>query len=603
MGGVSTTCFSWLDSEGLKPPVESMCNATFHMAIGKEITNLTTDVLVIGGGIGGAFAALKAREGGSNVLVVDKGRMGRTGCSVFTAGIMNAIIPGEDDMDISFWDTMEKSHYMVDPRRIKQHILDIYPLILEMDRYGVLFERDSQRKFVRAGKGGPLKFRSVDIMEAMRKTVIAKGIKLLSRLCITGLIVENERVQGAAGFDLEKGDFYAIWARAVILASGGCRYKGLAPGHRNCTGDGIAMAYRSGAIMCVEEYDNLSSIFISSCETGPGMNVFVRYGAKFYNRRNEDLIEKYSYLLPNKVDINILFPIFVLEVKLGNSPINMSLNHLTTHQVEDIRNTLPLATRTFERAGILQGDKFVKEMECQVTSPKGSMGIMIDADFMASLKGLYACGESLAMPYMGNNLAHASTSGAAAGRAAASYITDMAPPQPDRKKLAYLEEITYAPLNRKEGIEPEQVILSVQEAIMPYDVLLLKEGNRMQKALDKINDIRENQLPYLSAYDPHYLMVAHEANSMALQAEMQLRSDLMREESRFTLREDFPYLDNENWLKWVLVRKDTKGTVFFTRDVPLEGLQVERKKYLNPVWQALKNRGLVKLERERIEWV
>lgn len=572
------------------------------MQTAKELTNLTTDVLVIGAGMGGAFAALKAREVGSNVLVVDKGRMGRSGCSVFTAGIMNVTILGEDDLDSSFKSAMERSHYLANPQRIKQHIQDIYPLILEMDRYGVPFEKDSQRKFVRVSKGGPLKFRSMDIMEAMRKVVIARGIKLLSRLCITGLIVENEQVRGAAGFDIEKGDFYAIWSRAVILASGGCRYKGLAPGHRNCTGDGIAMAYRAGAIMCVEEYDNLSSIFISSCETGPGMNVFVRHGAKFFNRRNEELVEKYSYLLHSKVDISTLFPIFVLEVKLGNSPICMSLNHLNPEQVEDIRNILPLATRTLERAGILQGDKFVKEVECQVTSPKGSLGLMVDVNFMTSLKGLYACGESLAMPCMGHNLAQASTSGAMAGRTAASYITDIAPPQPDRKKLAHLEEITYAPLHRKEGIEPEQIILAIQEAIMPYDVLLLKEGNRMQKALDKIEDIRENQTPYLMAYDPHYLVVAHEANSMALQAEIQLRSDLMREESRFTLREDFPYLDNENWLKWVLVRKDTKGPAFFTRDVPLEGLQVERKKYLNPVWQALKNRGLIKLEKERIEW-
>lgn len=572
------------------------------MQTAKEFTNITTDVLVIGGGIGGAFAALKAREGGSNVLVVDKGRMGRTGCSIFTAGTISAVIPGEDDLEQAFKEALERSQYLADQHRLRQHIQDIFPLILEMDKYGVPFLKDAQGKFARTGKGGFIKFRSMDIMEAMRKAVIARGIKLLSRVCITELIVENDQVKGAVGFDIEKGDFLAFWARAVVLASGGCRYKGLAPGHRNCTGDGIAMAYRAGAIMGADEADNVSSIFVSSCEIGPGMNTLVKQGAKFFNRNREEIVEKYSSLLQKRVDMMTLFPFFVLEVKLGNSPILMNLSHFTSQQVEDIRYTLPLAARTLERAGILQGDKFVKEIECQLTSPKGSLGVMVSSDFMSSIKGLYACGETMATSCAGGNLAHASTSGASAGIAAASFIKEVAVPQPDKEKAEACKEITYGPLWRREGIEPEQVILALQEAIIPYDVFVLKEGSRLKKALEKVEDIRENQAPYLCAYDPHYLMVAHEANNMLLQAETQLRSAIIREESRFTMREDFPYIDNVNWLKLVLVKKGEKGPILFTRDVPQDGFKPERKKYLNSIWQAIEKKGLIKLDKDRVTW-
>ncbi|GEM_PF-5944048 len=90
-------------------------------------------------------------------------------------------------------------------------------------------------------------------MEAMRKALIAKGIKLMSRVCITELIVENGQVKGAVGFDTEKGDFLAFRAKAIVLVSGGYRYKCLAPGNRNCTGDGAAMAYDAGAIMGCDE--------------------------------------------------------------------------------------------------------------------------------------------------------------------------------------------------------------------------------------------------------------------------------------------------------------------------------------------------------------
>lgn len=568
----------------------------------REITNITTDVLVIGSGIGGAFAALKAREGGSDVLVVDKGRMGRTGCSIFTAGTIYVTIPGEDDMDQAFRDALEKNQYLVDQHRLKQHIQDIYPLILEMDKYGVSFLKEPGGKFSTLGKGGFVRFRSVDIMEAMRKAVTARGIKLLSRICITELIVDNGQVKGAVGFDIEKGNFLVFWAKAVVLASGGCRYKGLAPGHRNCTGDGIAMAYRAGAVMGGDEGDNVRSVFVSSCEIGPGMNTFVRHGAKFFNRKREEIVGKYPFLMQKRVDIATLLPLFVLEVKRGNSPITMSLNHLTQQQTEDIRTTLPLATRTFESAGILQGDKFMKEMECQLTSPKGSLGVMIGHDFMSSIKGLYACGETLAIPYAGRSLANASTSGAAAGKCAASFVKEVPMPQPDKHRAGAYREITFAPLLRRDGPEPEHVILALQEAIMSYDVLVLKERSRLQKALEKVEDIKENQAPYLYAYDPHYLVVAHEATNMVLNAEAQLRSALMREESRFDMREDFPYVDNVNWLKWVLVKKDKKGPVLSTRDVPQDGLKPKREKYLGLVWQAMEKKGLIILEKDRIEW-
>lgn len=567
-----------------------------------EPTLINTDVLVIGGGIAGAFAALKAKEGGSNVLLVDKGRVGRTGCSVFTAGTMAVSIPGEDDMDQAFKVSLDRTHYMLNQKRLKQHIQDIYPLILEMDKYGVPFKKDTQGKFVRAGRGGPVKFRSMDIMEAMRKVLLARGIKLLSRICITELIADSGRVQGAVGFDIEKGDFIVFLSRATILASGGCRYKGLAPGHRNCTGDGIAMAYRAGAVMGGDDSENVSSIFVSSCEIGPGMNDFVKKGAKFFNRKGEELVEKYSTLLGKMVDIHTLMPVFLLEARMGNKPVTMSLNHLSTEQVEDLRYSLPLATRTFERAGILQGDKFVREMECQLTSPKGSLGLMVKEDFMASLEGLYACGECLAMPCMGGSLSHSATSGAAAGRAAASHVSNISTPHPDNKKIEELKEMTYGPFKRKDGMEPDQVILALQEVIIPYNVLLLKEGSRLKKALEMMEDIKENQVSYISAYDPHYLTVAHEAANMALQAECHLKSALLREESRFALREDFPFIDDESWLKWVLVKKDKKDPAFSTSDIPFTYLKPERKKHLNPLWQLLMEKGIVKVERERVTW-
>ncbi len=97
-------------------------------------------------------------------------------------------------------------------------------------------------------------------------------------------------------------------------------------------------------------------------------------------------------------------------------------------------------------------------------------------------------------------------------------------------------------------------------------------------------------------------MVAHEARNLLLNAQAQLRSALMREESRFDMREDFPYIDNTNWLKWVQLRKGEKGPVIFTRDLPHNGITPEKGKSLGPIWRAIEKTGLIRLEKNRVEW-
>ncbi len=79
---------------------------------------------------------------------------------------------------------------------------------------------------------------------------------------------------------------------------------------------------------------------------------------------------------------------------------------------------------------------------------------------------------------------------------------------------------------------------------------------RLQQSLDAICELRDEVVPLLKAYDPHYLRMGLEAANMVRCGELFLRAALARRESRGShLREDYPAIDNENWLKWIILRE------------------------------------------------
>ena len=127
----------------------------------------------------------------------------------------------------------------------------------------------------------------------------------------------------------------------------------------------------------------------------------------------------------------------------------------------------------------------------------------------------------------------------------------------------------------------------------------------MKAALQDVEEIRDSQVPLLVAYDPHYLRMAHEAANLTLVAEMHLRAALLRTESRTALREDYPYMDNEAWLQWVLVKRRDGAMELWPEPVPIERypIQVERSKILHHLWQTAQDLRMVTIQGGRVRWV
>jgi len=155
----------------------------------------------------------------------------------------------------------------------------------------------------------------------------------------------------------------------------------------------------------------------------------------------------------------------------------------------------------------------------------------------------------------------AAVTGARAGLNAAEYTSRLGKPIVDKVNLTGLKEIAHAPAKRKGGFRPGWATQVLQGVMLPYFVLRIKHGKRLEAALTTIEFLREHVVPRLVAEDAHELRLAHETKNMVLNAEMKLRASIFRTESRGThYREDYPGRDDPDWLAWVIL-KEEQGTM------------------------------------------
>ena len=585
------------------------CCEDWRKSVNTDIFVKEIDVLVIGGGIAATFAAIKAKEAGARrVAMVCKGRVGCTGNSAFAAGVIHVCFP-EDDLLDRVRRLSRSLAYIAQQDIIQDGLAYSYDLLKDMDRYGCDFVKDEKGNFVRLPARGfypTVVFRGHQMMNAMREAAETRGVELFNRIMVTDLLTRDGQTVGAVGFSLDNGDFYIFQSKATILATGSTWYKGLLPGHRDDAGDGFAMAYRAGAVLAGGECnDQLANLFPKRFDMGPGMNRWVGEGGFFINAKGDRFMERYNPHLKDRAGLSRLTTAFSMEVRRGNGPIYLDLRHVPPEGVRRLKEALPLPMAMFARAGVESGDRILQLIEWSPAAPVGRPGPAVNRSFETSLPGLYACGEAACPDAVVTGLASCGVSGVIAGRSAADYAKGTSHRKPEPGQIGALKQFAYAPLKRGEGIEPDQVILSVQEAIIPYDVMFIRHRDRLERSLRKVEEIRDDQAPLLVAYDIHYLRMVHEALSMLQTAEIQLRAAHFRKDSRIGVREDYPYEDNIDWLKFVRVQRDGEGMKLFAEDVPIDRYpeKVARTKEMAYLWQAGIDAGVVAVEGGKIAWV
>lgn len=172
-------------------------------------------------------------------------------------------------------------------------------------------------------------------------------------------------------------------------------------------------------------------------------------------------------------------------------------------------------------------------------------------------------------------------------------MKDIEKPKVNKQQIEEFRKSAFAPLERKNGFDPDHIIIGLQEIILPYEVTVISHGDRLKRAIKQVEQIRDEEVPLLYALDPHYLRLANEAKNIVLFAEIYLKSRLLREESRDgCVREDYPYTDNINWLKWTALKQEKGEIKLWVEEVPKGRFQPKKEKYLYPVFEVATRRGI-----------
>lgn len=574
---------------------------------------ISTDVLIIGGGIGGLATANKIKDTAPkvDVLLVEKQTVGWAGKAPKTGGMISLLGP-EDNADV-FLEYFVKNigAYLNDQELLEKYVRQIYSTIEKVAEWGVDVAKDANGKLTIVGKtvhpNWSRVMMSMDMMIPLRARARKLGAKMMNKVQITRLLKKGNRVIGAVGFNIVDGKFYTFKAKATVIANGSCNYKirkMWITGH----GEGIAAAYWAGAEMRNAEFGNGYYHMVRKATDEVGIRA-----QDVINAKGESILEKYvtepdpgtapEHQWRGLGCAHCLPPSFIYgwekEMREGRGPIYQNLEGGKAAEarkvaVESFRklHSLFRANTEFRNKADEKAKKYMQpaedasatRVEIEVPLHAEQSCLKVDHEMKTSLPGLWGIGDAVyagsAMlgaltgpPGIthGSGLAFAYQSGMWAGESVARSVSGAAaPPDPDYAEVKALKEEMYAPTQRKNGASPDELVAALQDVVCPMEYNLLRRKDRLEEALAKIEDIKRS-LPEMWAKDPHYQMKCHETKAMVACAEMMFRAALARTESRrFHFREDYPQRDDKNWLKWVIVQQDSAGKMALsTEPVPI----------------------------------
>ena len=548
-----------------------------------------TDVLIIGGGFSGSWAALTARQHVENVLIVDKGPRDWGGLGGMSGGDMIVKQP-----EFAAKDLVEELVYYYDglcEQDVLEEILNqSYERFKDYEKMGHEFARDDSGRLMSIpqrglelmryyfyhpyGKGGA---HTTQILNAELQRL---NVQRLGRIEITDLVKDGDAVSGAVGFHAQSGAPCLFRAKAVILAAHNGGWKGSYL-LNTCAGEGAALAYGAGASLRNMEFIenwNVPKLFAWEGQTG-----MLPYGARFLNGEGEDFMRRYSPKLGAKADPHYNVRGMAFEVRAGRGPIYFDTSTMSPEGIEIMTPTggwMKLNDTKLKELGI---DFFKSKTEWMPQVLTSFGGTVADKDGWSGIPGLFVAGRARSVTpgvYMGGwATCITATTGYSAGEAAAQFVQGHDAVAFDEAYAASRLEAFTGYLG-KDGIAPKDVISDMREVMSAPDIALMKTGKGLSRGLDRVEEIRAEVLPHLGARDPHELAKLFEATSTVLLTELCLNAALMRKESRAGhYREDYPERDNEHWLKWIEQKQVDGKREVHTVPVPLNDYPIKPYRY------------------------
>jgi len=527
------------------------------------IEEIKTDVLVVGGGAAACMAAISAKNEGAKVLMLDKGQVGKSGCSP------NA--HGQEGQKFG---------------RI-------------LERFGSIFSRDDDGTFSVRQFGGHRHKRSIfcgdetghEMMGGLKRELYRLDIPLKDEVMVTKLLTDEGEVTGAVGWDLATGRFYEVHASAVILATADA--SGIWPSaSERQRGDGVCLAFEAGAELtdmeCIQYHP--THAWWPYGVRGSVSESFRSEGGHLLNSEGERFMERYD---PEKKELATRDKVSVCiykEILAGRGAPHKGIFATVAHlDAEYIERRLPVILKKYMNFGY---DIRQQAIEIRPRPHYLCGGVMIDAKSETKVPRLFAAGAITAGVHGANRLGSNAlvdilVFGDIAGRFAAKRSRKTPSSQDDiahqvREEVKRVENffsksgkrypVTVPPLRRK------------HVKMMDRHVGVMRNEEGLKTMLEEIERAKKEDLPNLIVKDTsrtynYGLRDALEVPFRLSIEEMATRAALTRTESRGShYRDDFPERNDKEWLKNIVFSwngeelltemRDIKQSVILIDDLP-----------------------------------
>ena len=559
--------------------------------------HLETDILIIGGGNAGCFAAIEAKKVNPllKVTIMEKAYIDRSGC---LAGGMDAINTymkkGRTVEEFVRWSRSQAGGIIREDLTITMAELLNKP-IEEWEKWGMPIKYDEDGEEYKSRGKWDITISGSEMKPILAAKTREYGCEVINRVVATNYIVSDGKVVGAYGMGVRDGKLYVIKAKTTIVATGGAA--GIYKPYQNdgqdshhqlwyCpynVGTGYAMGIRQGVEMTTFE--------MRWCATrtkdfnGPIDTIAVGYKTPMINSLGEKILEeRYAHLGGDAAPRFIRANVPMEEWREGRGPCFVDTTQMTAEQVRDMKYDYLNERPTFVLFLASRGQDISKDpIEIYGSDPyivggHTASGYWIDVNRATTLPGLYACGD-VAGGAPNKFVGGCAVEGIISARAATEYCKN----NPEWGDVS-LEQIklekqrVFAPFIRFNivgdgGVRPGEMEERLQRLMDEYAggvhqfFRMNKAG--LEYALRHIKRLQD-QTRYLISKDSHELMEAHEIIDRLDVAEVLIHHLMFREETRWPgwqTRTDFPEKDDERFDCFINSRYDPKtGEVnVFTR--------------------------------------
>jgi len=574
----------------------------------EEFEEKKYDVLVVGAGAAGMRAAIAASEEGATVCLVSKSLLGKAH-TVMAEGGAAAALGNADERDnwkVHFRDTIKGGKHLNNWKMAKIHAEQAPERILELEKWGAVFDRTKDGKINQRNFGGHRFPRlahvgdrtGLEIIRTVQDRVIHQdNIDIFMECTVSKIITENNQAVGALAYYRDNGNIVAILAKAIVVATGGIgkAYR-VTSNSWEYTGDGHSLAYLAGADLQDMEFiqfhptgmvwpPSVKGTLVTEGVRGEGgillnnkgerfmfnyiPEAFAAETAKDEKEGNDWLNGKEGAMRPPELlTRDVVAKAIMKEVKEGRgSPHGGAfLDIANRRESEYIKKKLPSMYHQFKELGDL--DITEEPMEVGPTTHYMMGGISVDAETGAStLKGMYAAGEAAAGLHGANRLGGNSLSdllvfGNISGRSAANFALKEESVSFSKSKLKEAVKETLEPFSKDKTENPYHLHQELQD-IMEMHAGIVREEESLNEGIEKLKDLSKRVEKAKAtgdrSYNPSWHLCLDMKNMIMTSLAVAEAAKERRESRGGHTRLDYPEYDKELGMLNIIVRKGPDG--------------------------------------------